>query len=145
MKNNIRFKEQLQRNAVALISLVVAITSLGYNTWRNEASEGNRNQRLISIELLRNLSQLQQVVLYRHYEMDATDRGNPKTGWALVLTIKDLSQVLERPLPETAAELLQVWDDNFEGLGSDDESRRRIVDALEATRADVHALLRSLD
>ena len=77
--------------------------------------------------------------------MDATDRGNPKTGWALVLTIKDLSQVLEQPVPETSAELLQVWDDNFEGLGSDDGSRKRIVDALEAVRADVHALLRSLD
>ena len=45
---------QLRRNFVALISLVVAITSLGYNTWRNEASEYNRNQRLISIEVLRN-------------------------------------------------------------------------------------------
>ena len=49
---------QLRRNFVALISLVVAITSLGYNTWRNEASEYNRNQRLISIEVLRNLSDL---------------------------------------------------------------------------------------
>jgi hypothetical protein len=27
-------KEQLRRNAVALISLVIAITSLGCNTWR---------------------------------------------------------------------------------------------------------------
>jgi uncharacterized membrane protein YebE (DUF533 family) len=39
-------KEQVRRNAVALISLVIAITSLGYNTWRNEASENNRTQRL---------------------------------------------------------------------------------------------------
>lgn len=45
-------KEQLQRNTVAIISLAVAVTSLGYNTWRNEASEHNRNQRLVSIELL---------------------------------------------------------------------------------------------
>ena len=30
---------QLRRHSVALISLVVALTSLGYNTWRNETSE----------------------------------------------------------------------------------------------------------
>lgn len=34
-------KEQLRRNTVAPISLVVAVTSLGYNTWRNEHSEFN--------------------------------------------------------------------------------------------------------
>ena len=57
-----RLKEQLQGNAVALISLVIAISSLAYNTWRNEASEYNRNQRLISMEVLRNVGELQQVV-----------------------------------------------------------------------------------
>ena len=45
---------------VALISLAVAVTGLGYNTWRNEASEHNRNQRLVSIELLLMLGDLQQ-------------------------------------------------------------------------------------
>lgn len=145
MKYRIRLKEQLQRNTVALISLVVAITSLAYNTWRNEASEGNRNQRLISIEILRNLAELQEVILYGHYEMDDTDRGNPKTGWSLVLTIKDLSRVLEGPVPATAEQLWTVWGKDFEGLGSDDQSKDRIVEALEAVREDTHALLRSLD
>lgn len=144
-----RLREQLQRNAVALISLVIAVTSLGYNTWRNEASEDNRNQRLVSIEILRKLSELQEVVLYRHYEMDAEDRGNPKTGWAIVLTIKDLSQVLRDPVPSSAKRLWEVWDDNFQCLGShnDDcvERTRHITDALEAARKDIHALLRSLD
>jgi len=37
-----RFLEQVRRNSVALISLVVAVTSLSYNTWRNEATEHNR-------------------------------------------------------------------------------------------------------
>ena len=44
----LRFREQLQRNAVALISLFVAVSSLSYNTWRNEQSEFNRNQRQAS-------------------------------------------------------------------------------------------------
>ena len=142
---NDRIRDQLRRNAVALISLVVAITSLGYNTWRNEASEGNRNQRLIAIEVLRNLGELQEVILYRHWEKDAGDLGNEKTGWALVLTIKDLAQVLEDPLPQRATEFSQTWTDRFAGLGSDRESFDATMKAIEGLRADVHALLRSLD
>ena len=105
MPNKVRLKEQLQRNAVALISLFIAISSLGYNTWRNEASEHNRNQRLVSIEVLRNIGQLQQVVYHRHWDMDAVDKGNPRTGWALVLTIRDLSQVLEGRVPDQPCHL----------------------------------------
>lgn len=140
-----RIRDQLKRNTVALISLVVAITSLGYNTWRNEASEGNRNQRLIAIEVLRNLSELQEVVLYRHWEKDAEDRGNDKTGWALVLTIEDLAQVLEDPLPASAVEFSQTWNERFAGLGSDPESFDTTMAAVEGLREDVHALLKSLD
>jgi hypothetical protein len=29
-------REQIHRNAVALISLFIAVSSLAYNTWRNE-------------------------------------------------------------------------------------------------------------
>ncbi len=87
MSGKVRIRDQLQRNAVALISLAIAITSLGYNTWRNEASEYNRNQRLISIEVLRNVGQLQQVIFHNVFEMDAKDKGNPRTGWVHVLAI----------------------------------------------------------
>ncbi len=142
---NNRIRDQFRRNTVALISLVVAITSLAYNTWRNEASEGNRNQRLIAIEVLRNLGELQEVILYRHWERDVEDRGNDKTGWALVLTIKDLAQVLEGPLPQRAMDFSQTWDDQFAGLGSDSASFDKTMTAVEDLRADVHALLRSLD
>ncbi len=145
MSNRVRIREQIQRNAVALISLVIAITSLGYNTWRNEATEHNRNQRLVSMEILRNIGALHQVLLYRHWDGDVDDRGNPKTGWALVLTIKDLSQVLEDPVPASATKLWEVWGDNFAGLGSDDVNFERISAALEDVRAETHALLKNLD
>ncbi len=144
MPRFVRFREQVQRNTVALISLVVAVTSLGYNTWRNEASEHNRNQRLVSIEILRNLGELRQVVLYAHYGGD-DERGSPKTGWALVLTIRDLAMVLDEPLPDSGTELWATWDASFEGLGVDDADVERINEAIEALRQDTHALLQSLD
>lgn len=145
MTHPVTIKQQLQRNLVALISLVVAVSSLGYNTWRNEASEYNRNQRLVSIEVLRNLGQLQQVVFHRHYDMDAADKGNARTGWAIVLTIRDLATVLEEPLPVSAENLRVVWDDNWQKLGSDQAGFDRVIAEVEALRIDVHALLTNLD
>ncbi len=40
------FFNQIRRNTVALISLAIAVSSLSYNTWRNEKTEINRNQRI---------------------------------------------------------------------------------------------------
>lgn len=145
MSKRIAFLEQLRRNSVALISLVVAITSLSYNTWRNEASEHNRNQRLVSIEVLRNLGELQQVVFHLHYDQDLDMMINPRTGWAIVLTVNDLAMVLEEPLPETAENLRSVWENNWSKLGHDDASVEAIITALEATRDEVHGLLHNLD
>ena len=69
---------QLRRNAVALISLVVAITALTYNTWRNEKSEDNRNHHQAAFEILLKLNELQQVVFHHRYDGDTTDKGNPR-------------------------------------------------------------------
>ena len=145
MSQKIRLIDQLQRNSVALISLVIAISSLGYNTWRNEASEHNRNQRVVSIEVLRNVGELQQLVYHSHWDMEDRDKGNPLTGWALVLTIKDLSQLLDGDAPDAGTALWKVWDDNWQLLGDDREGYDKIIDGLAGVRQSTNALLRSLD
>ena len=89
-----QFRSQVQRNLVALISVFIAVSSLSYNTWRNEKTEYNRNQRNASFEVLLKLGELQELVFYLHYDSDAEAKGNPRTGWALALTVRDLSQVL---------------------------------------------------
>jgi len=144
-RTRVRIGEQIHRNAVALISLVVAITSLGYNTWRNEASEYNRNQRLISIEVLRNLGQLQQVVFHNVWEMDISDKGNPRTGWVHVLAIRDLSQILDGDARASATDLWQVWGQDWNNMKPENEAYERVTQALETVREDTHALLLSLD
>ncbi|HEU0225628.1 MAG TPA: hypothetical protein VFR29_09345 [Steroidobacteraceae bacterium] len=60
-------REQVRSNAVARISLVVALTALGYSTWRNELTERNRNLRTAGFELLAEIGSLQQVVFYAHF------------------------------------------------------------------------------
>lgn len=145
MPRSSTLKVQLQRNTVALISLAIAITSLGYNTWRNEATEFNRNQRALSIEILRNLGDLQQVVYFSHWDTMQQGKGDPLVGWSLVLTIRDLSRLLDGEVPEAGTMLWQTWDESWEGLGEERASYDRIIDALGEVREQTNALLESLD
>jgi hypothetical protein len=136
---------QLRRNSVALISLVIAISSLGYNTWRNEESEDNRNQRFASFKILVKLNELQQVIFHNHYDKDSINKGNPRTGWAHVLTVRDFSRILPSPLPEAANELLIVWGDNWEDLSEKQENVELILSEIENVRNKSVKLLESLD
>lgn len=145
MAQTVRFRDQLQRNAVALISLAIAITSLGYNTWRNEASEYNRNQRLISIEVLRNVGQLQQVLFHNVWEKDKIDKGNLRTGWVHVLAIKDLTALLDGAAQDSGTALWRVWEAESARLKPHNDSYQSVIEALNAVRADTNALLQSLD
>lgn len=145
------FREQLRRHSVALISLAVALTSLAYNTWRNEQTEANRNIRTAGVELLLKLSDLDQVVFFSYYEMDTEDRGNPRVGWALVLTIRDLGRLTAEPAIDSSEELVDVWGEHWRPLaesvaGADrSNSADAISEAIERVRADVSTVLSELD
>jgi len=137
-------RAQLRSNTVALISLVVALSSLGYNTWRNERTEHNRNIRAATFELLNRLADLERVVFLAQYDRDASG-GNPRTGWTYVLAIRDLSRLVPAPVPAEAERLRGVWGENWAGLGQDDEhSVERIDDAIGALREATLATLTSL-
>ena len=140
-----KFVDQLRRNRVALISLAVAIISLSYNTWRNEASEENRTQRLVSIEILLKLADLQQVVWHHHYDGDIENKGNLRTGWAIVLTIRDISNILDEPMPKSAEDLWRVWNANHRELEDSTEAKDAVIDAIEQTRQDTLTLLQHLE
>ena len=145
MKRREKFKEQVQRNLVALISLFIAVSSLGYNTWRNEKSEYNRNQRWASFELLLQLGELRELVYHLHYDQDTIGEDAARTGWAKVFTIRDLTEVLEEPLPSSAQALHATWGDNWQGLGSDVQSKDEIEDQIDALRDVTLEMLRELD
>ncbi len=145
MTQKTSLREQIRRNLVALISLAVAVTSLGYNTWRNEASEYNRNQRLVSIELLLMLGDLQQLTNERHYGKNMDGGALVRAGWARVLTIRDIAEVAAGGVPVAAEQLYEVWNADYDLLGSDVRGKERIIAALEDVRAKTHEVLRSLD
>ena len=136
--------QQVRSNAVALISLVVALSSLSYNTWRNERTEHNRNIRTATFEILTKLAELERVVFLAQYDHDAAS-GSPRTGWTYVLVIRDLSQSRRRQCRRAVRELQKAWAENWEGLGKDDEvAVNRIDDAIGALREASLATLKSL-
>ena len=137
-------REQLRSNAVAIISLIVALSSLGYNTWRNERTEHNRNVRTAAFEVLMRAAELERVVFLAQYDRDARG-GSPRAGWTDVLEIRDLSALLPGAVPTRAAELEEVWGQNWEGLGKDDETAvTRIDDAISRVREATLAILKLL-
>lgn len=144
MKNNIR--EQLRRNTVALISLVVAVTSLGYNTWRNEHTEFNRNQRQASFEVLLKIGELEELVFHNVYDPEFRNAGNARSGWALVLTIRDLTRVIDSPVPDRAVALHETWGAHWQGIeGRDRDSEKAVRGAIATLRDATLARLAELD
>lgn len=140
-----RIIEQLQRNLVALISVFIAVSSLSYNTWRNEKSEYNRNQRLASFEVLIKLGELRELVYHLHYDKDTVGEDAARTGWAMVFTIRDLTQVLENPISVAANSLHGTWSSHWSSLGDDVTSKNAIEAEIDALRDITLMMLQELD
>ncbi len=138
------FKSQMRQHSVALISLAIALSGLAYNTWRNEQTEANRNVRTAGIELLLKLGELDRVVFFSHYDNDEV-RGNPRSGWAYVLTITDLAALTSEPPVNSSADLFRLWNENWSGLGKNDASADLISAGIDQLRNDVLSVLAALD
>jgi hypothetical protein len=141
---NASLAKQLRENAVALTSLTLVVIGLAYNTWRNEQTEFNDNIRAAGFEILVTLGELERVVFHNHYDRDE-ERGSPRAGWAYVLTIRDMGQLSLEGAKRESEKLFEVWQDNWEGLGTDDGALQAISDQVDALRAAVLAELAGLE
>ncbi len=138
------FVNQIRSHSVALVSLAVALSSLAYNTWRNEKTEANRNVRVAGIELLLRLGDLERIVFFSHYDPDKS-RGNPREGWSYALTIRDLGALTAEPAISSSSNLVTAWEHNWAGLGSDDDSAGHISTSIDRLRDDLRTVLSELE
>jgi hypothetical protein len=143
-------RQQIQNNAVALISLVIAVTALAYNTWRNETSEEQRNIRHASFRVLESLGELQQVVDMRYYylpfEANSKQEGELRiSGFGSAALIRDLTMLLPEPAPEAGEALHAAWLDSFDRLDDLDESGQHTGPAGDAERELTAAIGRTRD
>jgi hypothetical protein len=135
--------EQLRNHFVAMLSLTVALAGLGYNTWRNERTEANRNVRVAAFEMLKTLGELQLVVDYAHFRKDR-HIGDPQIGWGKVLFLRDLAQVAPAPVPEQTEQLLATWRDNWEKIETDNGAVNKISEDIFSLRQQLLEVLRKL-
>ena len=126
-----------------LTSLTVALTALWYNTWRNEMSEHNRNVRTAGFEIIKELSRLQLVANYAHYDQD-DKQGNPITGWGQILLIEDLAMVMPEPVQTQAAKLHEQWEKHVEHLVESEKDNDAVIAEISHTRELVLVSLKNL-
>lgn len=154
------FRTQVRNNSVALISLVIALSSLGYNTWRNETSEKQRNIRHASFRVLEALGELQEAVDYRYYYLPFESGGQAETssrleGFGNAAMVRDLMNLMPGSAPETGEALHALWIESFGALDDLDaagartaaarQAERDLTAAINDTRAAVVGVLRSLE
>ncbi len=136
-------RRPIRDNLVALVSLVVALSALGYNTWRNERTERNRNVRVAGIDMLREIGSLQQIIFYAHFAQGDA-RGDPRMGWADVLTISDLAVLMPPDVVKEAGKLRAAWEADAERLVEEDEAFEHIDGSIDALRQTTLAELGAL-
>lgn len=128
----------------AVFSMLFALVGFSYNVWRMEISEYNSNMRSASFELLLQLSELEGIVYAAHYDQD-TVAGNPRKGWIKVNLIADLSMITEVEIKDSAKQLKQEWQANWQTMTDSESSAVAVVDAIDDTRDEVRFLLSKLD
>jgi len=138
-----RIGQQIRTNLVALISLLVALSALGYTAWRQELTEDNRTLRVAAFSMLQTAEELQSVVDFAHYDSDLK-AGNPIKGWGKVLYIRDLGIIMPPPVQKQARDLQRTWEQDWNVMEQDEAAAMRITQAIERLRAEVRVLLVSL-
>jgi len=144
MAVSVSIRQQIHNNFVAIVSVVIAVSTLLYSAWRHEVTEDQRTIRQAGFEILHNLGELQTIADHAHYTGDKM-QGDPVSGWGRVLMIRDLSQLMPVKAQAHANALYQVWDKEWQGLGDSTASSERITAAINTCRSGTTQILVNLD
>lgn len=153
-------REQFRANGVALVSIAIAIAALGYNTWRNETTETQRNVRHAAFRVLEGLGELQEIVdaryYYLPYETERVSEGQSRIrGFGTVALVRDLTGVMPDPAGQAGSELNDLWLQHFLQLhrltedgqhtAGATQAEQQLTRAIRETRAAVLEVLSRLD
>ena len=131
------WRDSLRRNAISFISLFVALSGLGYNTWRNETTEAHRNVREASFRVLEEIGELQQVVDQRYYAGKRSD-VNRITGWGKAALVRDMGMLVSPATSKQTARLFATWQTQLERMDAGEaNAEREISAAIAAVREQV--------
>jgi hypothetical protein len=145
MVNNQLLKKKLRLYYITTIfSLLFAVVGFSYNTWRLEVSEDNNNVRTASFEVLKSLSEFEQVIFAAHYDQD-DDAGNPRLGWIKIGLIVDLSGLISPEVESRAVQLKERWNDTWLTIKASQNDISFITDQIDEVRAEIKVKLADLN
>ena len=131
--NRAQILAQIRANIVAIMSMIVALTGMAYNTWRNEKTEINHSVRIAAVrdaqESGRSADRRGILALS---EKPSARRSGAGMGADDLYSRSRAGPA--RPGPAEAERLWAAWRDNVEGLGTNDEAMVKITDELQLLR-----------
>lgn len=137
-------QELVRQNALALVSLLVALFGLGYNTWRNETTEHHRNVRQSAFIALDALGETQQLADTRFFGADHSE-ANRIAIWGRITLIRDVATLVSADTGTRATDLFAVWSAQASAFDEGDPvAEKAVSNAIGATRAQVLSDLRRL-
>jgi len=137
-------RASVRRNAVALISLSVALFSSGYNTWRNQSTEAHRNVREASFKLIEQAGELQQLMQHRYYGGDHSQM-NWIAGWGHATLIRDMAPLVSPAVQQRADAVFAEWKAHAGELESGQgDSAQRIENAIDQLTGEIRSELLAL-
>ncbi|MGV6807963.1 MAG: hypothetical protein ACWA5K_08700 [bacterium] len=140
-------RAQFQRNLVAIVSIVLAVTGFSYNAYRMELTEANSNVRTAGFALIEKLASLDEVLIYARYSenIDQAEMERlRKSGWVQVIALRDLSYPMPADVRDASVQLMKTWQTHSLDLGSTG-GYAEIDNSLESMRSQVIAALNDLD
>lgn len=137
-------REQFRNNWLALLSLVIALFGLGYNTYRNETTERQRNVRDAGFVVLGALGELQQLADTRFFGGERS-QANRIAIWGRVVLVRDVSELVSASAKSRGDELFETWSGNAAAFDDGDAAAEKaFADATRKARSQVLADLRRL-
>ncbi|MFU8814776.1 MAG: hypothetical protein ACNA7W_05490 [Pseudomonadales bacterium] len=139
-----RSGEQFNLNWLALLGLLIALFGLGYNTYRNETTESQRNTRQAAFLALEALGELQQLADTRFFGND-TSEINRIAIWGKVIVIRDFTTLVSPAAQQGGRSLFEIWSTQAEAFDAGDrDAERQLADAIRELRSTVMEDIRRL-
>ena len=140
---SLNIKQQVQNNLLAVISVLIAILALSYNSWRNELSEDNRNVRAAGFEIMREAAKLQFYVDVTTFSESADDAEVIK-GWVSINLMQSLAELISPAIKSKAQALKELWAKNWSSLSQDKAANAEVTEGINQLIAEVREHLRQL-
>ena len=128
----------------AIFSILISLASFAYNTWRLEVSEENSTTRTASFELIKSLSEFEQLLYILHYDKD-TKGGSPRKAWVKIGLIKELSPLVGLHVKRESDNLYDIYSENWSRVKEDENSTLIVVHAIDKVRDEIRKKLKRLE